>query len=153
MALPMALAAIILFAAGASAHGLGYTLLDAGGVGFEARFSSGEPVAYAAVLVHAPDEDGPEFMNGRTDRLGRFAFVPDGPGEWRVAVDAGLGHRLDFTLAVDEGRAVAAGPAAQSTPLWLKAMLGLSLLANAWSLAERWRTRRRRASTATSAEA
>jgi nickel transport protein len=52
------------------------------------------------VLVYAPGGGDTEFQNGRTDARGRFAFLPDRPGVWRVKVDAGMGHGFDIEIEV-----------------------------------------------------
>ncbi|MBU1002677.1 MAG: hypothetical protein KKE73_09140 [Proteobacteria bacterium] len=117
----------------AQAHGLSYVPLDSmSTVAFEARFSSGEPVAYAEVLVFSPADAVVEFMNGRTDALGRFAFLPDVQGSWHVDVNAGLGHKLTFDVAVDQDglNKVPDSLMKNSAPLWSKVLLGISLLLN-----------------------
>ncbi len=65
----------------------------------EASYDTGEPMSYARVEIHAPDSKI-KFQVGRTDRNGRFAFVPDVPGQWRLAVLDGLGHRLSLNVKV-----------------------------------------------------
>ena len=65
----------------------------------EASYDTGEPMSYARVEIYAPDSKI-KFQVGRTDRNGRFAFVPDVSGEWRLAVLDGLGHRLSLNVKV-----------------------------------------------------
>jgi hypothetical protein len=64
-------------------------------------YDGGIPVAGAQVMVFAPGGDTP-YQLGSTDPAGLFAFLPGGPGEWRVAVDDGMGHRREAGIDVAE---------------------------------------------------
>jgi nickel transport protein len=57
-----------------------------------ARYDGGVPMAGADVVIHGPGAES-VYQEGRTDPGGRFVFMPSGPGEWRVRVDDGMGHR------------------------------------------------------------
>ena len=110
----------------ASAHGMNYTLLESSSVAaFQAQFSTGELMSYSEVSI--TDPEGEEYQSGLTDRRGRFAFIPEGKGEWRVAVDGGMGHRLSFALEVSNGTVEMMTTTA---PQWLYAFIGVSLLLN-----------------------
>lgn len=100
-------------------------------------YSDGKAPEFAAVRVL--DANGQEFQNGRTDARGRFAFVPDRPGLWRISISDGMGHKTEHAVEVGPADAPAApaatAPAAPDTDdapasLPLRAALGLSLLAN-----------------------
>jgi len=56
----------------------------------ECRYDDGQPMSYAAVEIFFNEEELP-FQNGRTDRNGRFFFLPDQTGPWRVTVNDGMG--------------------------------------------------------------
>ena len=121
--------ALLCSASPALGHGLHYSVLkDARPVSLQLGFSSGEPANYAEYKVFGPDDDV-EFAKGRSDALGRLAFFPNRPGPWRVQLDAGMGHRLDFELDIAQG-AVVSGEPAKGNPKWLGALAGLSLIAN-----------------------
>lgn len=134
------LCAVGLFAPQAWAHGVSYTLTEPEQViSFEGRFSSGDPIAYGEVFVYSPQDAKIEYQNGRTDRRGRFSFVPDEPGKWHVVVNAGLGHRLafDVDVAKSETQDQAATPektgvekSGGSSPTTLAMILGISLILN-----------------------
>ena len=84
----------------ALAHGVeGEVTLFSGGVVVTATYDTGEPMSYAKVEVYAPDSKI-KFQTGRTDRNGRFAFVPDMPGKWRVIISDGIGHQLELAVEV-----------------------------------------------------
>lgn len=101
-------------------------------------YSTGEMAAYGNAKVYAPDGADVEFQNGRTDELGRFAFLPDKPGTWTVVVSDNMGHRVSHPVEVTLSGDVAAQPVAPAgigESLWatstlFRAVLGVSLLLN-----------------------
>lgn len=111
-------------------------LPEAGAVLIQFAYSSGEAPAYAAVEVYGPADRKLEFQNGRTDAKGRFAFVPDAQGLWRIVMADNTGHKLTHEVmvrrvGVEDGnaaRAAASAGGSFSTPL--RALLGVSLLLN-----------------------
>jgi nickel transport protein len=145
--LPCRSVAALLVAAGlllvsksaAWSHGLSWRPLNSVDVlAFEARYSTGAPVSFADVLIHCPQEGGVELQNGRTDRHGRFAFIPDKDGDWRVELDAGMGHRLEF--AMRSGPQDETPNKVQPKPsVLVLALLGVSLLLNVFFLLGRLR--------------
>lgn len=117
----------------AEAHGMHYTVVQQNPViSFETGFSSGDKAAYAECTVFPPKGDV-EFQNGRTDANGMFSFTPNEPGNWRVVVNGGMGHRIEFTVPValenQKDNAAVVKPDSE-TPKMFKAGFGLSLLAN-----------------------
>lgn len=95
-------------------------------------YSDDRGAEFAAVRVIGAD--GKEFQNGRTDARGRFAFIPDAAGTWRITVTDGMGHKVEHAVEVAaagspaEAAGTDGGNTEQSLPL--RAGLGLSLLAN-----------------------
>ena len=129
----------------ALAHGVGYR--EARGLSplaLEFFYSTGEPMSYREAKVFSPADEKFANQTGRTDAAGRFAFVPDVPGTWRVVVRDEEGHQataeLDVTEALLNGggvksEAAPAPAAASSNPpegleLLIRAALGVSLLFN-----------------------
>ena len=94
------LATIFLPSPSLYAHGV-RGKVEAGGVVVSAEYSTGEPMSYAKVKISAPGAKF-TFQSGRTDRNGRFCFFPDAPGDWEVAVDDEMGHRLEVKVPVNE---------------------------------------------------
>lgn len=126
--------------AAASAHGTGYRLLDdSPSVALEFYYSTGGAMSYLEAKVYSPGDEKFAHQTGRTDALGRFAFVPDAAGVWRVVVRDDEGHLAE---AVAEVPAERFGPSAASlaagaqtappagTPLYLRAALGVSIIFN-----------------------
>lgn len=113
-------------------------------------YSSGGQPTYAKVEVYSPADDKLEFQNGRTDALGRFAFMPDAPGLWRIIMADNMGHRVEHPVEVDAALhapaaapQTAVGPGGFSMPL--RILLGLSLLGNAALGAAALRGKKKRA--------
>jgi nickel transport protein len=120
----------------ALSHGTGYRmLLEEETVRAEFYYSGGEPMAYAEILVFGPKDDAVEFQNGRTDRMGRFAFLPDRSGEWRMLVNDGRGHAVRAVVTISEEKlgetsAERAQAPERNATGWREILLGLSLIAN-----------------------
>lgn len=132
--------------AAAHGHGTVYQVLeDTPTVAAEFAYADGKPMQYSAVLVFGPDDDEVEHQNGRTDRLGRFAFCPDRSGTWRVEVSDGMGHKVvaEVDVQMDSGTAAAVGHQGLGGSVAAKTVAGLSLLANVALLAHLWQRRRR----------
>jgi nickel transport protein len=96
------------------AHGMAWEIAPRETLAILATYDDGEAMAYAAVKIFGPGESQIEHQNGRTDKNGCFAFVPDTPGPWRIIVDGGMGHVINTTFEVDDALSVAG--AAVSTP-------------------------------------
>jgi hypothetical protein len=57
-------------------------------------------MAYADVKVFAPSSE--LWLAGRAGGAGRFAFMPDNPGQWKIeAREAEENHTAHLTLTVD----------------------------------------------------
>jgi len=95
----------------------------------EATYAGTTPVPFAKVQVFAPTSESPEFQTGLTDKLGRFSFVPDGPGKWRVIVDDEEGHRREVIVEVpDPFNATSPTAAATQVTRWERALTGVALI-------------------------
>lgn len=119
----------------AVAHGVTYKIAENTAVAVQFGYAGGESMSYATTKVFGPESsEDLEFQNGRTDALGRFAFVPNLPGLWRVVATDNLGHRGTIEVNIDQGDQglVLGGSSAtmeQDSP-WLKIVFALSILAN-----------------------
>ncbi len=143
----------LLLAYPAFAHGVGAGHAQGPCEAVRFYYSDGQPMAYAEVLVYGPGDAKVEFQNGRTDKNGVFAFVPDRTGPWRVVCNDGMGHRAEYASELVSGndaktnespaqqtmqepvvkpvvKSVVKPVVKQTAPLWLKALLGVSLLFN-----------------------
>ncbi len=115
----------------------------------QAVFSDGTPMAYTQVTVIGPDAKLP-FQKGFSDKNGRFAFVPDRPGKWKVIFQDPMGHRSEVSVSIsflkdDKQEAVPTSnsPPISSVSTGVKVLLGLCvilLLALLFRLSERKRS-------------
>jgi nickel transport protein len=136
-------------------HGVQSSVEERPAVVVRFAYTTGEPLSYAQAEVFSPKDDELEYQNGRLDAGGRFAFVPDGPGSWRVKVSDGMGHHSVRTIAVSAPAGPDQAPdRAPDQPLdradgespvrGATVLLGLSLTANLWCLISAAIKRRRR---------
>lgn len=83
------------------AHDITFDIIKSSpAVVIRACYSGAEPVSWASIAVYAPSEAKTSYQNGRTDKDGYFAFVPDAPGNWTVRIDDELGHKGNAVVAV-----------------------------------------------------
>lgn len=123
-------------------HGAGYEHEpDAPAEVLRFRYAAGGTMDGAQVRVSRPD-DGGLFQVGRTDPAGRFAFVPDQPGEWTVTADDGQGHQLQARITVGALTQQEAAQRVSIPPLALLGALIISLLVNA-GLFSAWRAQKK----------
>lgn len=123
-----------MISADAAAHGTGYRILDGKKpIAVEFVYSSGAPMSYAEALVWSPGDAEVEYQYGRTDRKGRFVFLPDAPGEWKISVNDGRGHKAVAAYQVATDPSIPK-PATIQNPgkvsKIVSAFLGISLIAN-----------------------
>lgn len=147
------MAALFLSAAAVcSAHGVDGNSELVTGYCVTAQYSDGEPMSWSEVRISAPDSDI-EFQNGRTDRNGRFMFLPDGEGVWEVVVQDGMGHRLALELVVGGDGDAVPGPAGVISDLShgktagpANVVAGLAVIFGLCGLFYGWKAGRRQAS-------
>lgn len=139
-ALVAAILASIVAVGGAQAHGVGARSLGLGAQSVEFYYASGEPMAYVAVRLFAPGEAAVPFVDGRADKLGRFAFLPSEPGAWTARAEDEEGHKVELTVQAGEAGAAGGSPGGLFSPwrvaLWLS--LSANMLAVATWLRARW---------------
>ncbi len=83
----------------AEAHAVGVSAkLKEGKVVVEAYFDDDTPAVDAKITV--TDLAGMMVAEGKTDAKGVWSFPPPSPGKYRVAVDAGAGHRASDTITI-----------------------------------------------------
>ena len=129
-------ALLLLGAAQAHAHALYAAHTLQGSVALvQFAYAGGQVPTYAKVEVYSPADAKVEFQNGRTDAQGRFAFMPDTPGQWRIIMADNMGHRVEHPVEVSAAQGATAadsghdaGPGGFAMPL--RILLGLSLIAN-----------------------
>ena len=111
------------------AHGVGYRQSGMKAVALEFFYSTGEKMSYREAKVFSPKDEKFAVQSGRTDEAGRFAFVPDCEGEWRVIVRDEEGHQCEAKIDVTP-ELEAVSPGQQEEPLYVRALLGVSIIFN-----------------------
>src|SRR4030067_2367853 len=66
----------------------------------EGYFADGKKAMKSEVVVYNPS--GTELLRGRTDDSGQFKFKAPEKTDLRIVVDAGLGHKAEYTLPAGE---------------------------------------------------
>jgi nickel transport protein len=99
-------------------------------VAVRAYESDGTALGDAQYEIFSPGSTEPH-VQGRTDRHGWLAFVPDAPGAWRVRVVEGSGHGLDTTVDVslDGSPSPRSVPAPGGAAVALRPLVGVVLIA------------------------
>lgn len=91
---------ILLSACEISAHGTGYRYSALSVVALEFMYSTGEAMSYREAKVFSPSDEKFAYQSGRTDEKGRYSFVPDSPGVWRVIVRDEEGHQCTAEINI-----------------------------------------------------
>ncbi|MFH1057747.1 MAG: hypothetical protein V1797_03575 [Pseudomonadota bacterium] len=149
LALMAGLLWLLLLPAPAQGHGIELSAGRGEAAWARGEYSGGEPMSFVKARVLGPD--GQTHQVGNTDAQGRFAWLPDRDGPWRVVLDDGQGHRgeaaLEWRADVVAAPTAAAPPAEglNGQPLWVRAVWGVSLFFWLSGLAF-WRLGRRRRS-------
>lgn len=84
------------------AHGTGYRQAALKAIPLEFFYSTGEAMSYREARVFSPNDEKFAAQSGRTDEKGRFAFVPDVAGLWRVIVRDEEGHQCEAKIDITE---------------------------------------------------
>jgi hypothetical protein len=110
-------------------------------IALEFSYSTGEAMSYREAKVFSPNDEKFAFQSGRTDESGRFSFVPNVKGEWRVIVRDEEGHQCEARINItdefisgseklnvqsDSGIALAHS----GNDIFIRAVLGVSLIFN-----------------------
>jgi hypothetical protein len=73
----------------------------------ESKFSGGRGVIAGKIIVS--DSEGTELLSGTTDENGEFSFKVPKKTDLKIVLEAGTGHRTEWTIAADEIEMPAAG--------------------------------------------
>ena len=66
----------------------------------EGYFADGKKAMKSEVIVYDPS--GTELLRGRTDDTGKFNFKAPKKTDLKIIVDAGMGHKTEYTLPAGE---------------------------------------------------
>lgn len=129
----------------AQAHALSHKVHNEGGATvLSMAYTDGSVPRFSNIRIFSPDDSKQPFQIGRSDDVGRFAFLPTMPGTWRVMFedDGEDGHKADFTVDVAAGQI-----SATHLPGWQKWLLALSLIGNAALAHQLWQLSKSRRKT------
>jgi nickel transport protein len=84
-----------------------FAWVDGDTVHTESKFSGGKRVKGGDVIVH--DLEGTQLLKGKTDEKGEFSFKVPKKAGMKIVLIAGMGHRGEWTIPLDEIQTVAAG--------------------------------------------
>ena len=79
----------------------------------ESKFSGGKKVKGGKILVY--DTKGKKFLEGKTDDKGEFSFTVPEKTSLKIVLQAGMGHRAEWTVPVDELEDIAVKKPEKST--------------------------------------
>jgi len=92
---------IFILAVPIDAHNVNiFAWVDGDRVYTESKFSGGRKAKNATVEVY--DNQGNKLLEGKTDENGAFAFTIPQKTSLKVVLIAGMGHRSEWTLPLDE---------------------------------------------------
>ena len=121
---------IFLLAGEIFAHGTGYRQSSLRAVAFEFMYSTGEAMSYREARVFSPKDDKFAYQSGRTDENGRFSFVPDTAGKWRVIVRDEEGHQCTAEIDITPQNEPSAGTIPDTYEMIIRSLLGVSIIFN-----------------------
>ena len=87
--------------------------VEGDGVFVESGFSDGSPCKRAVIEVFDPS--GKKLLEGKTNEQGEFFFRPPQKTDLKLVLDAGMGHRDEYTVPADELQDVVIGNQAPGT--------------------------------------
>jgi len=67
----------------------------------ESKFSGGKKIRGGKIIV--TDSSGIEVLTGHTNDQGEFSFKRPQQKELKIVLEAGMGHRAQWTLPIDDG--------------------------------------------------
>ncbi len=130
------------FGAPVAAHEVIHHISGSEAVTITLTYADGSPFSYESYEVYRPGEETP-FQVGRTDRLGRIAFLPDGSGEWRVRAFSEDGHGVDLTFPAGPSSAPAAAGPRSGTDRLSRILFGIGIILGLFGILALFRRRNR----------
>ena len=134
-----ALTLVILTASVLFAHGVGYRQSELKSLTLEFFYSTGEKMSYCEVSVFSPEDSKFAVQTGRTDEKGRFAFIPDNLGIWKIIVKDYEGHQANAEINITQEfwdnqekniPVISENNLYDKSEIFIRALLGVSLIFN-----------------------
>jgi len=125
-------------------HSIDYELSEGHAGILTAYTPIADPVQFASVKVYAPGNDSVEYANGRTDTEGRFAFVPNRPGTWKVVLHMDSSHGPHgFTAKFEVAEDLSVPVQGKAFTLLGRLVIGVGFILGATGWLAYWAERRR----------
>jgi len=118
---------VFLTAGQLQAHGVDYEIIQ-GGIGIKALYDDGQPLSFSECKIYSPGNTESAYQQGLTDKYGRFLFVPDTSGIWKIEVDDGMGHGLIQTISVTQDLTLAKGLEQKHLNRYQEVIIGISII-------------------------
>jgi nickel transport protein len=97
----------LLLAGNAHAHRVSvFAWVQGDTVHVETKFSGGKKVKGGRIVV--TDSSGVELLTGKTDNSGEFSFKIPRRTDLKIILEAGMGHRAEWTVPADDMESMAA---------------------------------------------
>ncbi len=109
-----------------AAHDLQYTVVGGQAVVIKLFYADNTPFTFESYEIYRDAEKLP-YQVGRTDQLGRIAFLPDAAANWRIKAISEDGHGLDFKLSTDAAAALA-GSDKPAVERYSRIVIGVGLI-------------------------
>lgn len=145
------LAVLVSLCSSSYAHGTGYRYSSMKAIALEFSYSTGEAMSYREAKVFSPSDEKFAYQSGRTDESGRFSFVPNVKGEWRVIVRDEEGHQCEARINITDEfmsgseKLKVQDDSDSGNDIFIRAVLGVSLIFNIAVMIMLFRRRRENA--------
>lgn len=102
----LAIVCSFLFAGNVFAHRVNvFAWIEGETVVVEGKFSGGKKVKEGRIIV--TDSSGLELLTGKTNHQGQFSFKIPQRTDLKIILEAGMGHRAEWTIPVDDIQSIA----------------------------------------------
>jgi len=85
------------------AHDVHYSISQGNAYIVDIYYADGTKFAFESYEIYRPDNEKTAYQVGRTNEIGRIAFVPDRAGRWRLKAFSDDGHGITVDIDVKEG--------------------------------------------------
>jgi hypothetical protein len=117
---------VLMIPVGVMAHGPECRIVQDGYM-IEALYDDGSPMSFCDVSVFSHGSPDSAYVTGTTSEDGRFSFVADAEGKWKIEVDDGMGHLAVMEMEIGPEGMTTSQPSARKGRV-LEAVTGVSVI-------------------------
>jgi len=92
----------------------------------ESYFSDGKRIQGGKIEIF--DTEGNKVLEGLTDSDGQFKFRPPVNGALKIVLNASMGHRDEYILAIDEPQSIKVPQKVEDRGVFINVLMGLSVI-------------------------